>query len=255
MTLKPILKLQASNNFSRELPSIQLRGQMLEVKKPTYRLWNPVIASDNLSCSFDVTQGDFSCDLEYGTKELISTFLQFMKIEAEPKDWLIETFCSAYYSSSCRFTYPDERYRSRCKKAWRVIISFVKPCQRNSQSKTPDFKPICVYEIKKDDNWDYLLRKDSWRWTTIRYIAIIDFSRWKWKDFVADKGFELDPIAKSSKFLESYELHFGKIVQARFDLGEIYFPHGERKIVEFLRAFIKYRVALNWEESDYNWNE
>lgn len=110
-----------------------------------YTLWNPVINSERTGCSFDVTL--YQRGLASGTRELMSEFLKCLKIEAEPQNWTIDQFCSAYYSSSFQDNYLD-----RHPMAWRVKVNFMKPYREYSDLEFTMFEPIGGYDVD-DDTW------------------------------------------------------------------------------------------------------
>jgi len=158
----------------------------------TFKLWNPIIDRDRMFCCFDVEP--HLCQLALGTWELMREFLRCLKIEAQPKDWHIERFCSSYYSSTSR-----EAYQDRHPMAWRVRISFAEPCSEYAQLGLCMFELIRV-ENTDDDTWNE--DDNSWNWTSMNYVAIADFNPWDWKKLL-ENDFYREPVFLQYRITES----------------------------------------------------
>lgn len=206
----------------------------------TFALWNPIIDRDQMGCSFDVTP--HLCQLASGTIELMREFLRCLNIEAEPKDWHIEPFCSAYYSSTSM-----ESYQDRHPMAWRVKISFTEPCSENTAVFLTVFKPIGV-ENADDDTWNE--DENSWNWTSMKYVAIADFFHGDWEEL--DRDFSHEPVFLQCLRIERAELE-RRMVQVRFYLGLIHFPEEEERVMEFLRACEERDASINWAKTMHGW--
>ncbi|AFZ26467.1 hypothetical protein Cylst_4377 [Cylindrospermum stagnale PCC 7417] len=209
----------------------------------TYTLWNPIINSDRTGCSFDVTPGLYQ--VASGTLDLMKEFLQCLGIEAEPREWNIEPFCSAYYSEDM----VSEYYQSRHLMAWRVNISFTQTYREYSDLEFCMFNPVAVWN-GKDDTWEEM--EDSWDWKSMQYIAIVDFELWEWSGFLEDYQLQKQPIFAQCMNFETYLLR-GLFRQVRFNLGVINFPDEEEKVMEFLRACEQYDVSNNWAKTLAGW--
>jgi hypothetical protein len=209
-----------------------------------YLLWNPVINSKRTECSFDVTphQGG----LASGTRELMSEFLKCLNIEAEPQNWTIEQFCSAYYSSTCKDTYFD-----RHPIAWRVKVDFIKPYREYSDLELDLFKPIGVHDTN-DDTWREWELGYWWQWTSMKYVAIVDFQLWEWNRFLEDFQSQNEPAFALCQCFEIYLLG-GLSYQVRFDLGVVHFPEQEAQVMDFLQACEPYDVSTSCDKTMHGW--
>ncbi|HBE18722.1 MAG TPA: hypothetical protein DEG17_05895 [Cyanobacteria bacterium UBA11149] len=173
----------------------------------------------------------------------MTEFLRYLKIEAQPKNWYIEPFCSAYYSNNSL-----ECYQDRHPMAWRVKILFAEPCSEDTEIRLCHFEPIGV-ENADDDTWDE--DEDSGNWSSMKYIAIADFNPWDWEKFLESSPEEdsrfIQPRTIESTYLDHYVIH------ARFDLGVIHFPDEEERVREFIRYIEKYNASTNWAKTMHGW--
>lgn len=209
-----------------------------------YTLWNPVINSERTACSFDVTPHQHG--LASGTREVMSEFLKSLKIEAEPQNWTIEQFCSAYYSSTV-----ENNYLDRHPLAWRVKVNFMKPYREYSDLDLEMFEPIGAYEVS-DDTWREWELGDWWEWTSMKYVAIVDFQLWEWSGFIEDFQSQKEPAFALCQGFECYLL--GRLsYQVRFDFGVLNFPEQEAQVMEFLKACEPYDVSTNWGKTMHGW--
>jgi hypothetical protein len=206
----------------------------------TYRLWNPIINQERSGCSFDVTPDQEG--LASGTKELMSEFLKVLNIEAEPLNWSIEQFCSAYYSGSI-----GKNYLDRHPIVWRVKINFTKPYREYSELELDCFVPHGVEKIG-DETWREWELGEWWEWKTMKYVAIIDFELWEWSGFLEDFQAQKEPVFALCQNYEYYLLG-GLVYQARFDLGVVKFPEQEEQVMVFLRGCENYNASTNWAKT------
>lgn len=210
----------------------------------TFVLWNPIINPERTFCCFDVEP--HLCQLASGTLELMREFLRCLKIEAQPKYWHIEPFCSAYYCSTL-----GEAYQDRHPMAWRVKVVFMKPYREYSDLEFDLFEPIGVYEAN-DDTWREWEMGDWWEWTSMKYVAIVDFRLWEWSRFMEDFQSQKEPAFALCQSFENYLLG-GLLYQARFDLGVVDFPEQEAQVMDFLQACEPYDVSINWAKTMHGW--
>jgi hypothetical protein len=209
-----------------------------------YILWNPIINSERTECSFDVTPHQRG--LASGTREVMSEFLKCLNIEAEPQNWNVEQFCSAYYSSTCKDSYYD-----RHPTAWRVKVDFIKPYREYSKLELCMFEPIGVHDAN-DDTWQGWELGGWWEWTSMKYVAIVDFQLWEWDRFLEDFQSQNEP---AFAICQGFEINLlgGLLYQVRFDLGVINFPEQEAQVMDFLQACEPYDVSTSCDKTMHGW--
>lgn len=210
-----------------------------------YKLWNPIINKERTSCSFDVTAHQQG--LALGTNELMKEFLKRLNIDAKPLTWTIEKFCSNYYVNS---TVADN-YLDRHGIVWRVKINFSKPYRQYSSLELRLFEPIGFYDFD-DSTWREWELGDWWEWTSIKYVAIVDFQLWEWSGFLEDFQSRKHPIFNLCQNFE-IDLLAGLSYQVRFDLGVIHFPEQETQIMNFLQVLSLYDTSTHWAKTMHGW--
>jgi hypothetical protein len=196
-----------------------------------FKLWNPIIDGNRMACCFDVTPND--TQLACGTQELMREFLSSLEIDAEPQEWRIDPFCSAYYASNTTAICHEDRHPM----AWRVRVSFAEPCGEDTTPRV--FTPVGVDAI--DPTWDE--QPNAWNWTSRVCVVIADFINAKWAEL--DQDFEREPVFLQCQGIDRVELAL-RMVQIRFDLGLVHFPDEEEQVVTLLRACEDRGASVNW---------
>jgi hypothetical protein len=201
----------------------------------TFTLWHPIINSNQLECYFDVRPYDFE-QLDKGSQTLMEQFLQCLGIDALPASWHIEPFCSPYYSGSMEASNWLDRYPL----AWRVHVTFTDTSAE--MTKPRFFGPYSCDGI--DPSWQE--QEDSWEWSSQICVVIADFLDEQWETSLKD--FEQELVFRHCKRIDSFQLT-PRIVQGRFDMGQVSFPDNEKQVEALIEACKLRSSSVNWATS------
>jgi hypothetical protein len=198
-----------------------------------FLLWNYYVFYSGSECRFDVTPYNF-VQLANGTKELMQEFVRSLKLEESIVEWKIEPFCSPYFSRGRK-----EHFRDRNPMAWEVHVQF--------EQDISYVKPTLVLGITAtseawDDTWKE--EEDSWEWFKRRCIIIAN-------NVDQNEAIDLQLQERVSPLcinMSQVRLH-ERVVQHRFDLGEILFPEEEEKILSVLGICKQFGAQTNVDEA------
>jgi hypothetical protein len=198
---------------------------------PTYALWNPCIHDDGGGCSFDVAPDDWS-RLELGTPELMSAFLEALRVDAGAAEWTLAPFCSYYFCQN----EAERHWMDRYPMVWRASARFAE-----GASLSPAPLPWGYLEAEgSDPTW---ARTDAWQWDRCPGVVIADFEAGSFPGLDA-LGLDLAGVQRT----ETRRFAQG-IVQARFDLGPLEFPRDTERMEAFMAACRPLARSVNWQNT------
>ena len=206
---------------------------MVSAMSNTFDLWHPIIFDDQMRCCFDVTRSDFE-QLNQGSPPLMMEFLSSLEIDGTPANWCIEPFCSPYYSNAMK----AHRWEDRYPMAWRVCISFGGPIAKWAGPRFFGPEPTGG----TDPTWEE--QEDSRDRSTRVCVIIADFLDAQWATSLRD--FEQEPVFRACRKIHSVRLT-PRLVQGRFDMGEVHLPDDENRTVELLEACRSRASSVNWQ--------